>query len=128
MSFLKLLFFLLAGFSQLYLGFTLIFVSIWKVCECLCFKVAFSRITSYLTFFIYLYVPHFNYYKNNFDLAVQAIPLFETAFTRCTIILILSYLWLRRSEQPLFGTSHVRKILLGRTLIGFISLSSFIYW
>ncbi|KAK7304956.1 hypothetical protein VNO77_42852 [Canavalia gladiata] len=60
-------------------------------------------------------------------LSVQAIPLFETAFTRCTIILILSYLWLRRSEQPPFGTSHVRIILLLRALTGCISMSSFVY-
>ncbi|XP_061337759.1 uncharacterized protein LOC133284698 [Gastrolobium bilobum] len=59
--------------------------------------------------------------------SVQAIPLFETAFGRCTIILILSYLWLRRSEQPLFGTSHVRTMLLLRALTGCISMSSFVY-
>ncbi|KAK7316556.1 hypothetical protein RJT34_00110 [Clitoria ternatea] len=59
--------------------------------------------------------------------SVQAIPLFETAFTRCTIISILSYFWLRRSEQPLFGTSHVRIILLLRALTGCISMSSFVY-
>ncbi|XP_073225426.1 uncharacterized protein [Cicer arietinum] len=57
----------------------------------------------------------------------RAIPLFETAFTRCTIILILSYLWLRRSEQPLFGTSNVRIILLLRALAGCVSMSSFVY-
>ncbi|KAI9109077.1 hypothetical protein K1719_020032 [Acacia pycnantha] len=61
------------------------------------------------------------------NFSVQAIPLFETAFTRCTIILILSYLWLRRSEQPLFGTSQVRIILFARALIGYMSLSSFVY-
>lgn len=59
--------------------------------------------------------------------SVQAIPLFETAFTRCTIILILSYLWLRRSEQPLFGTSNVRIILLLRAVTGCISLATFVY-
>ncbi|KAK7333943.1 hypothetical protein VNO80_30724 [Phaseolus coccineus] len=59
--------------------------------------------------------------------SVQAIPLFEAAFTRCAITLILSYLWLRRSEEPLFGTSQVRIILLLRALTGCISISSFIY-
>ncbi|KAI4308383.1 hypothetical protein L6164_031464 [Bauhinia variegata] len=59
--------------------------------------------------------------------SVQQIPLFETAFTRCTMILILSYVWLRRSEQPFFGTSNVRNILVTRALIGYLSLSSFIY-
>ncbi|XP_022638089.1 uncharacterized protein LOC106765003 isoform X5 [Vigna radiata var. radiata] len=59
--------------------------------------------------------------------SVQAIPLFETAFTRCAITLILSYLWLRWSEQPVFGTSQVRIILLLRALTGCISMSSFIY-
>ncbi|KAK8468360.1 hypothetical protein PHAVU_006G012811 [Phaseolus vulgaris] len=56
-----------------------------------------------------------------------AIPLFETAFARCAITLILSYLWLRRSEEPLFGTAQVRIILLSRALTGCISMSSFIY-
>ncbi|XP_047178130.1 uncharacterized protein LOC124845127 isoform X2 [Vigna umbellata] len=60
-------------------------------------------------------------------LLFQAIPLFETAFTRCAITLILSYLWLRWSEQPVFGTSQVRIILLLRALTGCISMSSFIY-
>ncbi|KAK8468362.1 hypothetical protein PHAVU_006G012811 [Phaseolus vulgaris] len=59
--------------------------------------------------------------------SVQAIPLFETAFARCAITLILSYLWLRRSEEPLFGTAQVRIILLSRALTGCISMSSFIY-
>ncbi|XP_054799238.1 uncharacterized protein LOC129303750 [Prosopis cineraria] len=61
------------------------------------------------------------------NFSVQALPLFEAAFTRCTIISILSYLWLRKSEQPLFGTSQVRTILISRALIGYMSLSSFIY-
>ncbi|KAJ7960340.1 Nodulin MtN21 /EamA-like transporter family protein [Quillaja saponaria] len=59
--------------------------------------------------------------------SVQSIPLFETAFTRCTIILILSYLWLRRSGQPIFGLSHVRNLLVSRALMGYLSLSSFVY-
>ncbi|XP_028782165.1 uncharacterized protein LOC114738291 [Neltuma alba] len=59
--------------------------------------------------------------------SVQAIPLFEAAFTRCTVMLVLSYIWLRRGEQPLFATSHVRNILISRALVGCLSLSSFVY-
>ncbi|KAK3184424.1 hypothetical protein Dsin_031710 [Dipteronia sinensis] len=58
---------------------------------------------------------------------VQPIPLFETTFTRCTIILILSYVWLRRSGQPIFGPAHARNILISRALMGYLSLFSFIY-
>ncbi|KAL5794158.1 hypothetical protein ACOSP7_002752 [Xanthoceras sorbifolium] len=58
---------------------------------------------------------------------VQSIPLFETTFTRCTVILILSYLWLRRSGQPIFGPAHARNILISRALMGYLSLFSFIY-
>ncbi|XP_054818887.1 uncharacterized protein LOC129318244 isoform X3 [Prosopis cineraria] len=59
--------------------------------------------------------------------SVQGIPLFEAAFTRCTVMLVLSYIWLRRGEQPLFATSHVRNILISRALVGCFSLSSFVY-
>ncbi|KAI9095289.1 hypothetical protein K1719_026323 [Acacia pycnantha] len=59
--------------------------------------------------------------------SVQAIPLFEAAFTRCTVMLVLSYIWLRRGEQPLFATSHIRTILISRALAGCLSLSSFVY-
>ncbi|KAF7815289.1 nodulin MtN21/EamA-like transporter family protein [Senna tora] len=59
--------------------------------------------------------------------SVQVIPLFEVAFTRCTVMLILSYLWLGRSEQPLFGTSYIRNILISRAFVGCLSLSSFVY-
>ncbi|GAB4859418.1 hypothetical protein Ancab_010884 [Ancistrocladus abbreviatus] len=57
----------------------------------------------------------------------QPIPLFETAFTRCIIILILSYLWLQRSGQPIFGPVHVRKLFFARAVTGFLSLLCFIY-
>ncbi|XP_043804739.1 uncharacterized protein LOC110628714 isoform X3 [Manihot esculenta] len=59
--------------------------------------------------------------------SAQSIPLFETAFTRCTIVLILSYAWLRRSGQPLFGAASARKLLFWRALTGYLSLLSFIY-
>lgn len=58
---------------------------------------------------------------------VQSIPLFETAFTRCTVTLILSYLWLRRSGQPIFGPMHARNLMILRALLGFLSLFSFVY-
>ncbi|KAH9793407.1 EamA domain-containing protein [Citrus sinensis] len=58
---------------------------------------------------------------------VQSIPLFETVFTRCTVTLILSYLWLRRSGQPIFGSMHARNLLVLRALVGFLSLFSFVY-
>lgn len=58
---------------------------------------------------------------------VQSIPLFETVFMRCTVTLILSYLWLRRSGQPIFGSMHARNLLVLRALVGFLSLFSFVY-
>ncbi|GMN53777.1 hypothetical protein TIFTF001_022907 [Ficus carica] len=59
--------------------------------------------------------------------SVQSIPLFETAFTRCTIILISSYIWLRRSGQPILGLTNVRHLLISRAVLGYLSLMSFIY-
>ncbi|WCJ37503.1 Nodulin MtN21 /EamA-like transporter family protein [Euphorbia peplus] len=59
--------------------------------------------------------------------SVHWIPLFETAFIRCTILLILSYVWLKRSGQPIFGPAHARKLLFFRSLMGYLSLLSFIY-
>ncbi|CAA7024270.1 unnamed protein product [Microthlaspi erraticum] len=59
--------------------------------------------------------------------SVQPIPLFETAFMRCTIILILSYLWLKRIGQPVFGPAHARKLLVSRALVGYLSLFCFIF-
>ncbi|CAN0914395.1 Solute carrier family 35 member G1 [Linum grandiflorum] len=56
-----------------------------------------------------------------------SIPLFETAFARCTVLLVLSYLWLRRTGQPMFGPAHARNLLISRALMGFLSLLSFIY-
>lgn len=61
-------------------------------------------------------------------MTVQSIPLFETAFTRCTIILISSYIWLRRSGQPIFELTNVRHLLISRAVLGYLSLMSFIYW
>ncbi|XVF81579.1 hypothetical protein PTKIN_Ptkin15bG0166500 [Pterospermum kingtungense] len=60
-------------------------------------------------------------------MAAQSVPLFETAFTRCTVTLILSYLWLRRSGQPIVGATHPWKLLVLRALVGYLSLLSFIY-
>ncbi|KAL4368929.1 hypothetical protein GQ457_05G004930 [Hibiscus cannabinus] len=61
------------------------------------------------------------------NFTAQSIPLFETAFVRCTVTLILSYLWLRRIGQPIFGATHPRKLLVLRALVGYLSLLSFIY-
>ncbi|XP_028548320.1 uncharacterized protein LOC110092606 [Dendrobium catenatum] len=58
---------------------------------------------------------------------VQTVPLFESVFTRCTVILILSFLWLRKVGHPLFPPKHARNLLILRSLSGFISLMSFIY-
>ncbi|GMI76246.1 hypothetical protein like AT2G05755 [Hibiscus trionum] len=63
--------------------------------------------------------------SDNFN--AQSIPLFETAFTRCTVTLILSYLWLRISGQPLFRATHPWSLLVFRALVGNLSLLSFIY-
>ncbi|OIT21747.1 PREDICTED: uncharacterized protein LOC109218506 [Nicotiana attenuata] len=57
----------------------------------------------------------------------QSVPLFEIAFARCTVVLILSFVWLRRSGQPIFGPTSARKLLVLRALTGYISLMSFIY-
>ncbi|CAN6554260.1 unnamed protein product [Malus baccata var. baccata] len=35
--------------------------------------------------------------------SIQSIPLLEAAFTRCTIILVLSFVWLRKCGQPVSG-------------------------
>ncbi|XP_071716609.1 uncharacterized protein [Rutidosis leptorrhynchoides] len=59
--------------------------------------------------------------------SAQAIPLFEIAFTRCVIISILSFMWLRRSGEPIFGPGNVRNLLVSRALTGCISLLTFIY-
>ncbi|XP_022989092.1 uncharacterized protein LOC111486267 isoform X2 [Cucurbita maxima] len=59
--------------------------------------------------------------------SAQSIPILEMAFSRCTIITILSYLWLRRNDQPMFGQTHVNKLLVARALSGLISLMGFIY-
>ncbi|KFK38439.1 hypothetical protein AALP_AA3G113400 [Arabis alpina] len=59
--------------------------------------------------------------------SVEPIPLFETAFLRCTMISILSYLWLKRIGQPVFGPAHARKLLVSRALVGYLSLFCFIF-
>nr|POE99906.1 putative membrane protein [Quercus suber] len=59
--------------------------------------------------------------------SAQSIPLFETAFTRCTIVTILSYFWLRKSGHSIFGQTHVRKLLVLRALMGYLSLMSYVY-
>ncbi|KAG4191308.1 hypothetical protein ERO13_A07G083200v2 [Gossypium hirsutum] len=57
----------------------------------------------------------------------QSIPLFETAFTRCTVTLILSCLWLRTSGQALFEATNPWSPLVLRALLGSLSLLSFVY-
>lgn len=57
----------------------------------------------------------------------QSVPLFEIAFARCTVVLILSSVWIRKSGQPIFGPTSARKLLVLRALSGCISLLSFIY-
>ncbi|KAL0001614.1 hypothetical protein SO802_015395 [Lithocarpus litseifolius] len=59
--------------------------------------------------------------------SAQSIPLFETAFTRCTIVTILSYFWLRKSGHSIFGQTHVRKLLVSRAFMGYLSLMSYVY-
>ncbi|XP_021275367.1 uncharacterized protein LOC110410100 isoform X2 [Herrania umbratica] len=61
------------------------------------------------------------------NFTAQSIPLFETAFARCTVTVILSYIWLRRSGQPIFGATQPRNLLVLRALVGYLSLLSFIY-
>nr|GLL24196.1 probable transport protein YPL264C isoform X2 [Ipomoea trifida] len=57
----------------------------------------------------------------------QSIPLFEMAFTRCTLLLILSFVWLKRTGQPIFGPKNVNTLMALRAVIGYFSLLSFIY-
>lgn len=59
--------------------------------------------------------------------SAQTIPLFQTVFTRCTMILLLSFLWLRKTGQPLMLPTNARNLLLLRSLTGIISMLSFIY-
>ncbi|KAI7736356.1 hypothetical protein M8C21_028129 [Ambrosia artemisiifolia] len=59
--------------------------------------------------------------------SAQSLPLFEVAFTRCVIISILSFMWLRRSGEPIFGPANVRNLLVSRALTGCVSLLAFIY-
>ncbi|XP_009365105.1 uncharacterized protein LOC103954974 [Pyrus x bretschneideri] len=59
--------------------------------------------------------------------SVQSIPLLEAAFTRCTIILVLSFVWLRKCGQPVSGLATVKNLLISRALTGYISLMCFIY-
>ncbi|XP_052178253.1 uncharacterized protein LOC127792014 isoform X1 [Diospyros lotus] len=59
--------------------------------------------------------------------SVQSVPLFEITSTRCIIISVLSFLWLRRSGQPMLGPTNVRNLLVLRALTGCLSLLSFIY-
>ena len=63
-----------------------------------------------------------------FVMAAESIPLYETAFTRCTIITILSYFWLRKSGHSILGQTHVRKLLVSRALMGYLSLTSYVFW
>ncbi|XP_019162379.1 PREDICTED: probable transport protein YPL264C isoform X2 [Ipomoea nil] len=57
----------------------------------------------------------------------QSIPLFEMVFTRCTLLLILSFVWLKRTGQPIFGPKNVNTLMALRAVIGYFSLLSFIY-
>ncbi|KAI3803568.1 hypothetical protein L1987_31724 [Smallanthus sonchifolius] len=59
--------------------------------------------------------------------SAQAIPLFEIAFTRCVVISVLSFMWLRRSGEPVFGPANVRNLLVSRAFTGCISMLTFIY-
>ncbi|XP_042391419.1 uncharacterized transporter jhp_1155-like [Zingiber officinale] len=54
-------------------------------------------------------------------------PVYQTLFTRCSILFIVSLLWLRRTGHPLCIPTHAKTILLLRSLTGSVSLLSFIY-
>lgn len=59
--------------------------------------------------------------------SVQSIPLLQTASTRCGIVSILSFVWLRRNGQPMFGPSSAKKFLVSRAVTGYLSLLAFVY-
>ncbi|XP_039142492.1 uncharacterized protein LOC120279631 isoform X2 [Dioscorea cayenensis subsp. rotundata] len=56
-----------------------------------------------------------------------SVPLLQTVLMRCTTILIISLVWLRKTEQPIIVPKHIRNLLFVRSLFGFISLMTFIY-
>ncbi|KAJ8461732.1 hypothetical protein OPV22_034658 [Ensete ventricosum] len=58
---------------------------------------------------------------------VGSAPIYQTVFTRCTILLIMSFMWLKRTGLPLLLPTHARNVLVLRSLTGFVSLLSFIY-
>ncbi|WOL13598.1 hypothetical protein Cni_G22368 [Canna indica] len=58
---------------------------------------------------------------------VRSFQIYQTLFTRCMILLIISLIWLRRTGQPLLIPIHARNVLVLRSLTGFVSLLSFIY-
>ncbi|KAK9133214.1 hypothetical protein Scep_012742 [Stephania cephalantha] len=60
-------------------------------------------------------------------LSVQHIPIFLCIFTRCIIILISSFVWMRRTGQSMFGPRHARSLLVLRAIMGNLSLFSFAY-
>ncbi|XP_076920233.1 putative membrane protein YMR253C [Bidens hawaiensis] len=59
--------------------------------------------------------------------SAQSLPLFEVAFTRCVIISVSSFMWLRRSGEPIFGPANARNLLASRAVTGCVSLLAFIY-
>ncbi|XP_076906410.1 uncharacterized protein LOC143562516 [Bidens hawaiensis] len=59
--------------------------------------------------------------------SAQSLPLFEVAFTRCVVISILSFMWLRRSGEPIFGPANAWNLLASRAVTGCVSLLAFIY-
>ena len=59
--------------------------------------------------------------------AVQEIPSYETLFVRCGVVAIASYLVPKQTGHSLIGAPAVRPLLLARSVIGFISVSGFLY-
>ncbi|XP_059661920.1 uncharacterized protein LOC132308001 [Cornus florida] len=59
--------------------------------------------------------------------SAQPVPLFEVASTRCAVILILSFMWLRRSGEPIVVPANIKILLVLRALMGCLSLLSFVY-
>ncbi|CAA7406989.1 unnamed protein product [Spirodela intermedia] len=57
----------------------------------------------------------------------RSIPLLEVVFVRCTILSILSLLWVKSAGKTVFETRKTRNLLLLRALTGCLSLICFIY-
>ncbi|CAM6087301.1 unnamed protein product [Calypogeia fissa] len=60
-------------------------------------------------------------------LSVRKIPSSEIIMFRCALISLVAGVALRRMKHPLWGTPRVRRLVLARSIIGFIAISAYFY-